>query len=259
MFRHWLSLCVIVALSGMVGSIVLAQGAAAPKGTKLGAEVKGIFQQFTKEGFLQMDSGGKTVFVKIDKSDRNSIEATAEPNWLQPSLYIKFECEANANGEVKDPIKKMTVLEQSEIESPAFSIDDPTALPTGNKKLTKEEASAFKKYFIRGSIRKVTDDELTIQAASTTVKAKVAPECKIDVQVARIQLAQPGDDVAVKQGTEFPAPAPAGGVAAKPKTVNPKTKGPPAVDPSQARYIQTDWILITARTPLTGKKKPGAK
>lgn len=266
MSRHWIVLAVIAAAGLMVSSIVLAQGAGQLPLVQLGSDVKGVLKQSQPNGDMELDAAGKQVFVRIDpKSKVTAISGTAEMSFLAPMMFVKIlECEANALGEVKDPLKKLTILEPSDTETPSFYSEDPTAVsPT--KKATKEEMAAFKKYFVRGTIRKIDDDELTIQAEKTLVKAKVAPDAKIDVQSgqrAHLSFAKPGDDVVVKQGKEVQVPkqpAPQGGQTAPktpPKTNSKQAASTPSPD---ARYIIAEWIEVTAKSPLVGKKKPGAK
>ena len=257
MARHLFAAAAITVLAMLISSMSLAQTkGGAPAGTKLGAAVKGTFkeiQQSPKGPVVVMDSGGRTVYALIDTKAKTSITGIAEPSFLATNMYIKFEAVANGLGEIKDPLTKLTVCEPTDIETPAYSLDDPKA-PITSGKPTKEQLAAFYKYFIRGTIRKVDGEDLTIQAPNVIVKAKIAPAAKIDVQSKQYHYAQSGDDVVIQEGSEFVLPAPPAAPAAKGKA--PAAQAPAAAQP---RYISATWLDVTAKAPLVGKKKPGQK
>lgn len=254
MARHWFTLAVVTSLGLMVASIAYAQTA-----TALGSAIKGEFKKFVQNGVIEMESGGRLVYVKLGKTCRTVISGKAEPSFLAPKMFVKIpEIEANALGETKGVVKKLDVVEQdANTEIPTFYSE--AAAPTlVAKKLTKEEAEKFNKYFVRGTITKITGDEtdreIQIKVPNATVTAKIAPDCKIEVQSGLINFAQAGDSAEVREGSEFAQPA----AAPAAKTPAAKGKAATAAGPG-ARYVEATWFEVTAKSPLTGKKKPGAK
>ncbi len=255
MARHWFSFAVLASLLVMVTSIVYAQGKA-PAATQLGAPVKGQFKKFGQNGVVEMSSGSRDVYVKLDPKCRTVISGIAEPSFLAPQMFVKIpEIEANALGETKGTIKKLDIVAPDpNTEIPTFYTEAATASLT-QKKLSKEEAEKFNKYFVRGTITKISGDEnereLQIKVPNVTVTAKLAPDCKIEVLSDAVRFARPGDEAEVREGSEIQAPMP-------PAQKNPKG-GAVAAAPSPPRFIIATWFQVTAREPLTGKKKPAGK
>lgn len=268
MARFWFPLAALATVGLMVTSITVAQGQTkgAPGGTQLSAAVKGEFKTVVQNGVVEMESGGRVVYVKLAPTGRAIISGKAEPSFLAPKMFVKIpEIEANALGETKGAIKAMSVVEQdANTEIPTFYTESASASLV-QKKLTKEESEKFNKYFVRGSITKITGDdtdrEIQIKVPNGTVTAKVAPDCKIDVISGQpaivLQYAQSGDGAEVREGKEFAAPMPPGQKAPAKGTA--PAKGAAPAGPQPPRLIESTWFEVTAKNPLAAKKKPGAK
>ncbi|MBL8825870.1 MAG: hypothetical protein JNM18_02725 [Planctomycetaceae bacterium] len=259
MARHWFSFAVVASLLVMVTSIVYAQGKA-PASTQLGSPVKGQFKKFGQNGVVEMASGTRDVYVQLAPKCRTVISGIAEPSFLAPQMFVKIpEIEANALGETKGAIKKLDIVAPDpNTEIPTFYTESATASLT-QKKLTKEEAEKFNKYFVRGTITKISGDdnerELQIKVPNVTVTAKLAPDCKIEVLSDAVRFARPGDEAEVREGSEVQVPMPPAPKAAK----NAPKGATPAAAPQGPRFIIATWFQVTAKEPLTGKKKPAGK
>ena len=201
--------------------------------------------------YMMLDVKGQPALVQATPKVKTSYTGTAQADFLAPKMYVKFSCEATPAGEIKGEVKALTICVQSDLDSPFFGPDGDTPVNTKDK-------NAVMKAFVRGTIRTVDDGEVTIVVPpNVTVKGKVSPMAKIDVQTADVSLAQDGDAVII-DGQELVIPqAPTKTPAPKtpPKSTTTKAGAAPA---GPMRYMVADRIEVTSTVPLT-RKKPGQK
>ncbi len=229
----------------------------APKGKPV--EVKdATFKEWTSmqgKAVMVLIDGDRLCYVLPDDADLKAIEGTALVDFLQASMFVKFNVQANGMGVTQGEITDLTICEPTDTEPPYFGAD----VEIG----TKVDKNAFNKYYVRGIIATVKNTDISVKCPNVTVKAKVADNCKIKVQSTNIRYAAAGHKVRIV-GEEITmggtTPMPKTPPKVVPKSPNAKTTPMPTGPSGPPRYIiATKGVQVTAIEPLTGKKKPGAK
>jgi len=149
-------------------------------------------------------------------------------------LIVRFSAKMSSKGLVKDPIGELAVIEASELNQIGAQPD----LAPGED-LKKAEKEGPVEWVVIGAIRSVKKNQLQIAAGGKAIKAEVADDCKITVDVSDLSIVQAGDEISVV-GKQYPG-LQVGGA-------------------SQPGQVIGDKIDVVLAKPLTapGKKK-GAK
>jgi hypothetical protein len=196
---------------------------------------KGTIEAVRFEGIQFKDADGKTIIVGFDfkTKPKVTVTGTAEPGFLAPGLIVRFTAEMTSKGLVKDPIGELAVIETSELNQIGAQPD----LAPGED-LKKAEKEGPVSWVVVGQIRSVKKNLLQISAGNKAIKAELADDCKITVDVSDLSITQTGDEISVV-GKQLPAAL--GGDA-------------------KLGQVIGDKIDVTLAKPLTapGKKK-GAK
>ncbi|HVX62596.1 MAG TPA: hypothetical protein VHC19_18400 [Pirellulales bacterium] len=198
----------------------------------------GSVSEVGPEGVMFKDSDGKTVIASVSPTETKEITVTgtAEPGFLAPGLVVRFMAKMSNKGVVEEKIKKLQVVEPSETYQIGLQAD----LAPGES-LKDAEKNGPVNYVIIGQIRSYKNKQLQIAVPGKAVKAEVADDCEIELDLSNYLLASKGDEVSVK-GKAFKAPQ-VGGNA-----------------PSQA-FVIAEKLQVTLAKPLTapGKKKGSAR
>ena len=197
---------------------------------------KGTIEAVGFEGIQFKDADGKTIVVGFDfkTKPKVTVTGTAEPGFLAPGLIVRFSAKMSSKGLVKDPIGELAVIEASELNQIGAQPD----LAPGED-LKKAEKEGPVEWVVIGAIRSVKKNQLQIAAGGKAIKAEVADDCKITVDVSDLSIVQAGDEISVV-GKQYPG-LQVGGA-------------------SQPGQVIGDKIDVVLAKPLTapGKKK-GAK
>ena len=192
--------CVLAVVLGMFLTPVCSRGQAFdPKKLKAVADIKGTIKAIDgNAGVVQLtDAAGKPIFVKMMPDTKISIDATAEPEFLNAGVVVDFTAECDAKGQVKGEIAELRICELTNTVQPAFNPSEfGKSFDPKNKDMTM-------KCFVRGTIVSAKDGELQIKANNTLVKGKLGASPKITVSVTDYRLAQEGDTLTVQLGREF--------------------------------------------------------
>jgi hypothetical protein len=154
---------------------------------------KGNIVEVGPQGIQIKDSDGKTLFVGFDQKTKIAVTGTAEPGFLSPGLLVRFTATMTNKGQVQDKITELAVVEASETNKVGAQ---PDLEPGKNLKEAEKEGPVT--WIVVAPIRSFKNNQLMV-AAGKAIKAEVAEDCKITVDVTNngIALAQEGDEITV--------------------------------------------------------------
>ena len=158
-------------------------------------------------GFLQVKTkdGGQWIIKVPDKQENISVVGTAEANWLQRGMYVRFTGLFDKRGKPSGSINQVQVfspdkntkigvfpdsglgLETKEL----FGDKEPTATPQAGK----ADRSQYSPYMVAGRLAAAKGGKLSVLAGRTLVQAQLADKVKISVAVSNPGLARIGDTV----------------------------------------------------------------
>ena len=148
--------------------------------------------------FMQVIVGTEEVWVvKIQaKPDAMSMSGKAEPSWLQRGMLVRFSARLNKRGQAQEPVAKLTVftpregyqlgafLEQ-EFDAGQFDLDDEPKPKAGPADVAN--------YLVAGQLTSIKNGAMTVSVGGGVVRAELAEDVEIDVDIADYRLARPGD------------------------------------------------------------------
>lgn len=152
---------------------------------------KGNIVEVGPQGIQIKDSDGKTLFIGFDQKTKIAVTGTAEPGFLSPGLLVRFTATMTNKGQVQDKITELAVVEASETNKVGAQPD----LEPG-KSLKEAEKEGPVTWIVVAPIRSFKNNQLMV-AAGKAIKAEVAEDCKITVDVTNYGIAQEGDEIAV--------------------------------------------------------------
>lgn len=137
------------------------------------------------------DAEGKTMAVGFNQKTKVTVTGTAEPGFLAPGLIVRFSAVITGKGLVEEAIKELAVIEVSELNKPGMQAD----LAPGED-LKEAEKKGPVTYVVIGTIRSIKNKQLQILAGKT-IRAEVADDCKITIDVSNPGIAREGDEISV--------------------------------------------------------------
>lgn len=152
---------------------------------------KGNIVEVGPQGIQIKDSEGKTLYVGFDLKTKITVTGTAEPGFLSPGLLVRFTATMTSKGQVEDKISELAVVEASDTNKVGAQPD----LEPG-KSLKEAEKEGPVTWIVVAPIRSFKNNQLMV-AAGKAIKAEVAEDCKITVDVTNYTIAQEGDEIAV--------------------------------------------------------------
>ena len=197
----------------------------------------------------------QTIYVMVGPNTQVSVTGTAEQDYLKSGVTVEFVAEVAKGGAVTDKIGHLRIVSLTADRPAGLSPPEPALvekkgekgakpeeekplLPGGgllDSKPAKGRSSAMQfpgKFTVRGAIKLCKDGKLTVAAShGPTIKADLAGDLSIDVDMVDLRAAQRDDRV----------------------TVNGLT--------SQARpnMVMAESIKIELANPLSGAKKHAAR
>jgi hypothetical protein len=161
-------------------------------------------------GLLNVVTEQGVWLVGVNQQTLLTVSGTAEPSYLRAGLTVRFEGDFDSKGIPVKPVKEITIF------TPRVTTDigvapaqggfapepDPAAEP---KKDAKEPPVDSKPYSIGGKLTGLKNTgpktyEIQVDAGSQTVKAPLAEDVKILIEVADLSIASKGDKV-IAEGT----------------------------------------------------------
>ena len=144
------------------------------------------------QGIQIKDADGKTMNVGFDKDTKSvTVTGTAEPGFLSPGLLVRFTAPMTSKGQVQEKIKELAVVVLSETNKVGAQPD----LEPG-KELKEAEKEGPVTWIVVGTVRSFKNHQLQV-IAGKAIKAEVADDCKITIDVNDYTIAQEGDEIAV--------------------------------------------------------------
>jgi hypothetical protein len=176
----------------------------APGGApKQNLSMDGVLQGM-QGGLLQVVSdGGEPWLVKVEaKAENITYQASAEPGWLRPGMYVQLEGRFDKRGKATAPVSQMTVFtpnqetrlgaypeEGLKATSDLFGDAKPE---TPSKR--QPEAVSLK---VAGRLAGVDGGKMRIAAGNAVLEAELAEKPTLLVELNNYALARPGDKVSV--------------------------------------------------------------
>ena len=159
-------------------------------------------------GFLQVKTkdGGQWIIKVPDNQENISVVGSAEANWLQRGMYVRFTGLFDKRGKPSGSINQLQVFSPDKntkigvfpdsglgLETKAlFDDKDPAAAPQAGK---GADRSQYSPYLVAGRLATAKGGKLSVLAGRTLVQAQLAEKVKISVAVSNPGLARIGDTV----------------------------------------------------------------
>lgn len=222
----------------LTGALAVAVGSeAAAQNEKKEYLGKGSIGELGPEGIQFNDAEGKTVLVGINRGKTKvTVTGAAEPGFLSPGRVVRFSAAMTNKGFVEEKIKELSVIETSDVVRVGAQPD----LSPGED-LKEAEKKGPVTWIVIGPIRTFKNNQLQVNAGGKAIKAELADDCKITIDVSDFTIAREGDEISV-EGTVF-------------------QEGQRVGDITTPTQVLGAKVEITLSKPLTApsKKKGGAK
>ena len=162
-------------------------------------------------GFLQVKTkdGGQWIIKVPEKPENISITGSAEANWLQRGMYVRFTGLFDKRGKASGTISQLQVF--SPDKSTKIGVYPDSGLGLETKELfgdKDQEAAAqrpkqpknspYSPFLIAGRIASIKGGKLSVLAGRTVVQAQLAETAKISVSVSDARLTREGDIVEIE-------------------------------------------------------------
>lgn len=154
-------------------------------------------------GLLEVKTAtGDLWLMKIDaRPDKIVVQGTAVPTWLRPRMFVRFSATLDAKGVAQAPIDELFVF----TPSPAFRtgvFPDSDAQfqsdeqPPTRKKRRRRGSLPEGRYLVAGQLSSLRDGEMRVVASGRAVRAKLAENARIRVDLmGDYSLVRRGDKV----------------------------------------------------------------
>lgn len=148
-----------------------------------------------RPGFLQVATPEGIWVVAVDRKAKVKVTGSAEPEYLRPGMFVRFEVELDARQRVPPDAK----IQEITIFTPQAPTDLGIASAQGgfaseSEEEKKEPASQGSKYSVGGKLTGVKNGKLTV-AAGETIKADLAEDATVGVDITDYRVASKGDKV----------------------------------------------------------------
>lgn len=158
--------------------------------------IKGTLEQITSEGYLKVTSDANEPYlIGIDRvTTKVVVVGTAERDFVTQGLLVRFTGEFDKRGNSKGEISELSIVEPSEQNYPGVQKDgNPLViLDDDKKKKSKDEGGT---YLVVGQVKSLRGAKLQVSANGQQVKATLAKDATINVDVTNYHLAIKGDKI----------------------------------------------------------------
>ena len=169
--------------------------------TELSGNIKGM-----QGSLLQVAvAGGENWLVQVDARPQDIVfQGSADPAFVKPGMLVEFKAKVNKRGQAAEPVQSLTIFTVREGRGVGVQAEGAAAggelfsskPEEAEKKGPKGKADDDTVYNIAGQITRLGRlGDMTINCAGTTIKADLAKDAKIAVDVNHLQFAQVGDKV----------------------------------------------------------------
>ena len=222
----------------------------------------GTVEKIVPGGVVMTTKDGPAINVVVGPATKLHLTGSATADFIKAGVAVEFTAELDMKYTAKEKVTSLTAITltaerraglfpqgaagagpaaQNNFGFPAGGdgVADPAPAEKGAKKAEKPKAADAVKlpgtFVVRGTVRSYKDGELTVKTGKGTVKAALADDVQIAVNLAEISHAKKGDAIAVRG------------------------RGPRQGQQGQQGTIQADSVTIQAAAPLTGPKKAAPK
>jgi hypothetical protein len=162
---------------------------------------------------LVTDAGDQWLIqVQAARPQDISFTGTAEPDFVKPGMWVRFQTKLSRRGDAAEPIESLEIFTPREGYEPGVYADIPSgggntaglfsdepAPEAKPKKKSKPKLDEDTVYTVAGQVGKISRlGELTISAAGTSVKAKLAEGVKIRLDMGDLSFLQAGDKIEIR-------------------------------------------------------------
>lgn len=152
--------------------------------------------------------GGENWVVQLDARPQDIVfQGPADPAFVKPGMLVEFKARLNKRGTASEPVSSLTIFTVREGRGVGVAPEGGVAKGEGELFTSKPDEPEKKGpkgkeedpvYQVSGQITKVSRGEMTINCVGTTVKADLAKDAKVMIDVNHLQYAQAGDKVEVR-------------------------------------------------------------
>ena len=225
---------------------------------------------------LVTDAGDQWVVQVQARPQDISFTGAGDGTIVKPGMWVRFSSKLTRRGDAREPLSSLEIYTPREgfgvgisAESDGGAGGEFFAPPTEEKPKPEPKPKANNEdtvYRIGGQVSKISRlGELTINAAGTSIKAKLADDAKVSVDVTDLSLLQPGDKIEIRgwhpmgrKGQAIAEQVTAS--AAQPLTDTSKKKKPLPMPVAEEGEANTDKPADREKKPdEPGEKKAGAK
>jgi len=224
-----------------------------------------------QRGIIQMvTDAGDQWLLKVEPARPQDISFTgaADASFIKPGMWVRFQTKLTRRGDAADPLDRLEVFTPREGYGPGIVSDDAVRSdgaaelfgeepqPNAKPKKAKPKSDEITVYTVAGQVSKVSRlGELTVNAAGASVKAKIADEAKVSLDLTDLTFLQVGDKIEIRGW--YPAGQKGRAVAtqvtgstSQPLTDPSKKKKPAAADekPAGAAEKETDQPAESEKT-----------
>ena len=152
-----------------------------------------------RPGFLQVATPEGNWVVAVDRKAKVKVTGTAEPEYLRPGMYVRFEVELDGRKRAApdSKIQEITIFNpQGPLDLGIASAQGGFASEAeGEKDDAKKEPATGGKYAVGGKLTGVKNGKLTIVAGDETIKTDLAEDATVGVDITDYRVASKGDKV----------------------------------------------------------------
>lgn len=203
------------------------------------AELSGSIKAMQGSMVQVAAGGGENWIVQIDARPQDVVfQGPADPAFVKPGMLVEFKAKVNKRGQAAEPVQSLTIFTVREGRSVGVQAEGGLAKGEGELFASKPEETEKKGprakgeddpvYQVAGQITKLSRlGEMTINCAGTTIKADLAKDAKVSVDVNHLQFAQIGDKVEVRARYPMGQKAAGQGLATQITVIGAKPLGEP--------------------------------
>ena len=134
------------------------------------------------------NAAGVPWMVRVGPQAKVTVEGSAETSYLRPGINVQFSADLDAKFAVATPITELALYTpESKKDAGLYSGEDTKAV--------RKPAAGH--YTVKGRVASLKGENLVVLAGGKKVAGKLSPQATIKVNVADIDLAQPGDTVKI--------------------------------------------------------------
>jgi hypothetical protein len=164
-----------------------------PAAVKQELHGKGEYEA-ASNGIMKAVLDGKPWYLKFDKGATVKVMGTATADFLSPGIFVRFKAELDRRGKASAPITELDIF-TPDAKNPVGAVTEGGAFAEAPKKGPAATPTA---YTVAGRISSMHKGNMTVACGNMTVKADVAPEATIKIDVADPSWAAAGDKIEVK-------------------------------------------------------------